>query len=72
MTLTVRALGRTCFTGRASLGIWQGAKRAFLCLWGISTEREGRKIMPWFLWFIAGLVIGYLIRHFQASMTSTS
>ena len=26
--------------------------------------------MPWFLWFIAGLVVGYLIRNFQASMTT--
>jgi|GEM_PF-3945240 len=26
--------------------------------------------MPWFLWFIAGLVVGYLIRSLQASVTT--
>jgi hypothetical protein len=26
--------------------------------------------MPWYLWFIAGLVVGYLVRSFQSGMTT--
>jgi hypothetical protein len=26
--------------------------------------------MPWFVWFIAGLVVGYLVRSVQAGMTT--
>jgi hypothetical protein len=30
----------------------------------LTFSKEGEKMLPWFVWLIAGLVLGYLIRGF--------